>query len=95
MTMRALTRPARTGRTTTQWKDARRSRRTLPAYVGRSATRRPVARWSLSEDGRLVRTWTLGRPFASSSTAREDAVPDPDASRSRSSGARARPVVMP
>jgi hypothetical protein len=55
MTIKALTRPARVGRTTTQLSEARLSRRAPHTTVRDSP--RLAARWIVKDGGRPVLTW--------------------------------------
>jgi hypothetical protein len=62
MNLTALRRPAHVGRPTTQLIPSRPLRRDLERPRPAVAAGRLIGRWTVGEDGRLVRTWELERP---------------------------------
>lgn len=93
MNLTALRRPRHGGRITSArlTHDGRRRREPPVAHPAAQLS----GRWTLSTDGRLALAWSLRRPAPISAIASEEAMPDPDDSRSRKPGALARPRGLP
>jgi hypothetical protein len=62
MNLTALRRPAKVGRPTTQLMPSRRPRRDFERPRPAVGAGRLIGRWTVGEDGRLVRVWSLELP---------------------------------